>query len=89
MSSLLPVSNRDEARLRLSSDVDRLEEHPIRPHPEARIVVDRAIKNQRFQALAMAHDAQHLVLSAFVVTIAAQRRFGKRRKYRHKRESDV
>src|SRR5947209_3435369 len=68
-----------EARLANAADHDLFEEHRVRAHPPAAVVVERPVHHQRLVRLAVARNGDHLVLAALVVTIAAQRRKGQGR----------
>lgn len=62
-----------EPGLTLIIHFDLLNEHRIGAHPEARLVVKRAVDDQRFQGFAMPCHTYHLVFSPFIVTVTAKR----------------
>ena len=61
-----------KARLSLTMQLNVLNKHRIRPHPQAAMVVQRAIQDQWLKRLAMPYNAQDLIFSTFLVTVAAQ-----------------
>jgi hypothetical protein len=58
-----------EARLPFPGEFNSLKKHRVRPNPESRCVVQRAIDDERLQGFAVTRCAENLVFPAFVVTI--------------------
>ena len=72
-----------KARLANPVDLYVTEEHRVRPHPITAAGGQGAVQHQRLQGLAVAHDAQHLVLAALVMAVAPQGRCGQQFKVFH------
>ena len=62
-----------EPGLTLIIHFDLLNEHRMGAHPETRLVVKRAVDDQRLQGFAVTRHAYHLVFPAFIVTVTAKR----------------
>src|SRR6187402_1487301 len=74
---------RREPGLQPAVDFDLAEEHRVRTHPEAAVVVERSVQHQRLQRFAVPCHPDHLVLAALVVAVASGPGFGKRGEIAH------
>ncbi len=79
------VAHTHKTRLHHTIDGDVFKKHRTGPHPAAAVTRQRLVQHQWLQCFTVAHNAQQLVLAAFVVEVAAQGWAGQRFKFIHDR----
>src|SRR6185369_12755300 len=75
--------DRGEPGLRSTIEFDLPEEHGVGSHPQARVVVQRAVHDQWLQRFAVPRDTDDLVFATLVVTVAPKACFREWRQFGH------